>query len=250
MSVQNLSNVLSKLSSIKIKKINLLGIQALSKEYYKDFSKILENFKGLPLNIILNYNSLCPNNKFLLKESHLRITLIIDNSSINGDLEKDSYLLTGNTRFLFPVSNKNDYDNIMNFVNRHNIIDYKIIPALNSHNKKIITKLIYIRKKEITNSIDKKTIELNKLLNCNFWGKFIILPNGEVLPNFYSKIRGNIFKDSFIDLIDKEISLNDSFWLKTRDNKICNKCIFQHLCPPPSNYELFLNNPTICFKYI
>ncbi len=250
MAVPELGQVLSKLSKSGIRKINLLCIQALSKEYYKDFFKMLGTFKGIPLNIILNYKSLCPDNEFLLRESRLKITLIIDDSSINGELEKDFHLFSENTNFLFPLSSENYYDDIMNFVNKHNITDYKIIPALNGHNKKIITKLIYIRKKEITHSIEKKTIELNKLLNCNFWGKFIILPNGDVLSDFYSKVRGNIFKDSIIDLIDKEISLKDSFWLRTRNNTICNKCVFQHLCPPPSNYELFLNKPAICFKYI
>ena len=39
---------------------------------------------------------------------------------------------------------------------------------------------------------------------------------------------------------------NGNSWLRVRDQKPCCDCVYQWLCPSPSNYELVMKRPNLC----
>lgn len=77
------------------------------------------------------------------------------------------------------------------------------------------------------------------------FGKLNILPNGDVYANMSHPRVGNIFSDSVYEIIEKEIQEGKS-WLRIRNQPPCNKCIYQWLCPSPSNYEIAIGRPNLC----
>ncbi|MCL2413707.1 MAG: hypothetical protein FWC94_00425 [Bacteroidales bacterium] len=54
-----------------------------------------------------------------------------------------------------------------------------------------------------------------------------------------------IKENSFLVLLYKELDENTA-WRKTRTEKPCSECLYQYLCPPPSNYEFAIGKFNLC----
>ncbi len=85
----------------------------------------------------------------------------------------------------------------------------------------------------------------NQKLNSNFFGKLYVLPDGSVKANMNSTILGNINTNSLLEIIYLELHKNTA-WRKVRDEEPCNACLYQFLCPAPSNYEMVISEPNLC----
>jgi hypothetical protein len=59
-------------------------------------------------------------------------------------------------------------------------------------------------------------------------------------------ILGNIYTDNIYEIVSKEIEEGKS-WFRIRSHAPCNDCVYQWLCPPPSNYEIAIGRPNLCF---
>lgn len=82
-------------------------------------------------------------------------------------------------------------------------------------------------------------------MNENFFGKLTIMPNGDVYANVNANVLGNLKSNSLNELVYKEISQKESWFLK-RENKPCSDCAYKLLCPSPSNYELAIGKMNLC----
>ena len=84
-------------------------------------------------------------------------------------------------------------------------------------------------------------------LNENFFGKMIIMPNGETYSNINHNSLGNAFDDilSINKLVYKEMR-HGKAWFKVRDEIPCKNCCNKSLCPSPSNYEIVTNRVNLC----
>lgn len=85
----------------------------------------------------------------------------------------------------------------------------------------------------------------NQILNSNDFGKLSVCSNGDMYTNKLSPTVGNIWTNDVRKLIYKEMTEGHS-WLRIRDQKPCCDCIYQWLCPSPSNYELAIGKPNLC----
>lgn len=83
--------------------------------------------------------------------------------------------------------------------------------------------------------------------NENFFGKMIIMPNGETYSNINHNSLGNAFDDilSINKLVYKEMR-HGKAWFKVRDEIPCKNCCNKSLCPSPSNYEIVTNRVNLC----
>ena len=85
---------------------------------------------------------------------------------------------------------------------------------------------------------------MNKTLNGLFFGNIELLPDGSVWDNLnFEKI--GLLHDDFADLM-LAMYKEKGAWFYKREQYPCNKCLYQWLCPPPSNYELVMNKPNLC----
>ena len=71
------------------------------------------------------------------------------------------------------------------------------------------------------------------------------MPDGSVKANMNSTVLGNINANSLLEIIYLELHKN-TVWRKIRDEEPCNGCLYQFLCPAPSNYEMVISKPNLC----
>lgn len=72
----------------------------------------------------------------------------------------------------------------------------------------------------------------------------MVLPDGRVYSNVNHPSLGTI-KNLPIDIVYKEFTKGQS-WFNVRKQKPCSDCIYQWLCPSPSNIELAIGKPNLC----
>ena len=145
------------------------------------------------------------------------------------------------------VTNRHEFEALTTMFSTVSNIKISINPFYNKQNIDFFKKYIYLSAENIIDGVsDMQYIHQNTVLNSNFFGKIIVMPNGDVLPNINSKPIGNIQENSMENIIYSEMTSKKSYWKKIRNNKICKDCLFQFLCPPLSNYEICLANRNLC----
>lgn len=149
--------------------------------------------------------------------------------------------------YIFNISSLEDYQKTENLIKLLNLKFYTIQPIYTGKNIDFFRKYVFLTKEDILSSpISLKDIFTHQSINTNDFGKINIMPNGDVYANLNHPSLGNIYKDYFDDLIWKEIKSGKS-WRRIRNQEPCNTCIFQWLCPSPSDYEIKIGYPNLCF---
>lgn len=92
--------------------------------------------------------------------------------------------------------------------------------------------------------LSKAEIFAHQALNTNDFGKLTIMPDGKVYANPHFPVLGTI-EDDIRELVYKEL-VNGTSWRRIRDMKPCCDCVYQWLCPSPSDYELAIGKPNLC----
>lgn len=134
----------------------------------------------------------------------------------------------------------NAYDEILFF---EDIVDVR--PIFSSNMKDFFKENIYLNKFDLDNiKSTKREIFANQVINTNFFGKIEILPDGSIWDNLNFDRIGYI-NDNFWHIM-KTIFSEDRAWFYCRKQSPCSHCIYQWLCPPPSNYELVIGKPNLC----
>ena len=126
-------------------------------------------------------------------------------------------------------------------------IDFIIHPFFNNCNIEFFEKNVFIGLNDLfNNNYSYESIIEKSILNRNYYGKLIIDVDGNIYSNLNHSKLGNITNLSLKEAAFKEFRTHNN-WRKSRKNiKICNKCIFNLICPPPSNYEIAIGKPNLC----
>ena len=126
------------------------------------------------------------------------------------------------------------------------IEDFEIHPYFNGQNISFFENNVYLSKEDIlANPISMREIFRNQKLNANSFGSLYVLPDGSIKANMNEKVIGNLYSNRIIDVISDEMKVNTA-WRKVRSSEPCKNCIYQFLCPPPSNYERALKRENLC----
>lgn len=149
--------------------------------------------------------------------------------------------------FYLLIQSEADYDFFDNTIlNKIESFKYNFVLLYNSSNLYFFEKCGYsITDDILRDKLSLREIYSHQVLNRNDFGKLIIYPNGDVFANVNMPKIGNISKNSICEIISKEMFEGGS-WLRIRNNKLCKSCIYQWLCPSPSNYELVLGRSNLC----
>lgn len=176
------------------------------------------------------------------------------NISINFPIEKE--LLNTSINFLsnqsltveyiFEVTSISDYQESEHIIENNKIEKYQFNPIYTHDNIIFFEENVYLTKEDILSTHTSiKDLFAKKSINTNDFGKINIMPNGDVYANLKYKQLGNINTHSIYEIIQKEINEGCS-WLRIRNQSPCNNCIYQWLCPSPSNYEIAIGRPNLC----
>lgn len=244
-SIENLNMIFDNLKYSSINRINFLGGNIFDYEFLDSIYDLIDKNKNIAY-IYLNIDHV-PENLHKLKHFPRFAKLVLLISGIHDIkeiiscyelLQKMDY----KTEISIIVKNEKELKYYAGFKNE----TIKMLPVFDSKNINFFVKNVFINKSDILNTPNNlRHLHGKKFLNYNFFGKLSILPGGDVFSSFYLNCLGNINKKSISEIITMEFKRKMA-WNKTRSTFPCNECVFQYLCPSPSNYEFAIGKPNLC----
>lgn len=150
----------------------------------------------------------------------------------------------------FIVENNGDVEKVTAIIQELNLCNAYFRPYYNGNNQSFFKENVYLGPEEISASRPSQSqIFSRKSGNENDYGKLTVLPDGSVYANVNDKSLGNLNQYSLKELITKELKEGKS-WKRSRLHiKPCRNCIYQWLCPPVSNYEIYMRKFNFCHLY-
>lgn len=148
--------------------------------------------------------------------------------------------------YIFDVLSLDDCQQAEELVEQFQIENYRLNPVYTEDNIDFFKQNVFLTKKDIlSSSISIKTFFANQSINIHDFGKINIMPNGDAYANLNYPTLGNINMHSIHEIVDKEIKEGIS-WFRIRNQAPCNECVYQWMCPSPSNYEISIGKPNLC----
>lgn len=152
-------------------------------------------------------------------------------------------------KYLFSVASEDDCSAAETIVQKYNIVNYEFRPFFDGHNLAFFEQEVFLTRDDIASMpVEQRVVFAHQKMNTNFFGQIVLLPNGDVKANPNGKVLGNIHHDHISNILEKELVGTD-FWRNIRDRKPCMDCLYQFVCPSPSNYETVIGRPNLCTLY-
>ena len=176
--------------------------------------------------------------------------LIVDLQKIVPKSKRKKFFskyLDKSVQFIFEIRNVDDFLESHSLIADLEIVNYQFKPVFTGDNLDFFKEFVFLEEKDILSVKNSmKDIFQKKFINVNDFGKIIIKSNGDVFANEYHPCLGNIYTDTIFDIVKNEFE-NGKSWLRIRDFIPCSDCLFCDLCPSPSNYELEIGIPNLCY---
>ena len=148
--------------------------------------------------------------------------------------------------YVFDVSSNDECFLAEQIVEKYQINEYRLNPIYTGNNILFFEENVFLTKEDILSiHMTIKDIFSRQTINIYDFGKINIMPNGDAYANLNHTVLGNIYTDNIYDIVHKEIE-NGKSWFRIRNQSPCNDCIYQWLCPPPSNYEIAIGRSNLC----
>jgi len=244
-SILDISVVKGLLDSLKyssLKKINILGGDVFQYPYLEELASLLNSY-DFEFHIWMNYLNWSKNKGSSLNKIKAIFNLIVS-LPLDSISRKDLQTNIDNSIIHFFVESETQVEEIEKICKKQ--INYNLVPIYTGINKNFFEEYIYISKEDIFEGIiPHRTIFCNQKLNSNHFGKLYIMPDGRVKANQNEVVLGNIHHSSILEMIYIELNENTA-WRKIRSTYPCNKCLYQYLCPPLSNYENIIGQNNLC----
>ena len=146
----------------------------------------------------------------------------------------------------FLVSSEKTLEKAVEIQERQDIYqNSRIIPLYNGHNYSFFESFVFVTQQEMDETtLSKRDIFMRQTVNMHDFGKLTILPDNKVYANVNFSPLGSM-DDYIYPIVYKEITAGES-WLRIRNQMPCRDCIYQWLCPSPSNYETVIGQSNLC----
>jgi pseudo-rSAM protein len=241
--IDKIKDILDNLECSSLKRINFLGGNLF---LYTDLHELIELLKDYDFDFhywihienLSNANLDFDYNKDIIINFPIHTTLVKQYIEDHKEDKKATYH--------FLIENESQYNDAESIIKLTDIDNYQITPVYTGSNISFFENNICLGKEDIFAApIPHRIIFCNQKLNSNHFGKLSVLPDGSVKANMNTSILGNIYENSILEIISSELNINTA-WRVIRNEKPCNQCLYQYLCPPPSNYETVIGKPNLC----
>jgi pseudo-rSAM protein len=242
LSVEEINRIFKQIQYSSIGKVNILGGNIFQYQHLTELNLLFDSFREI-IHCYFHYE----NYKANVLPDFLKLELIVNFPLKNTVFENIWNLINKEkTTVHFFIENEKQYAMVENLTDNFGIEKYNIKPFFNGRNMNFFRDNIFLSKDDIfSKTLSIREIFRNQKLNSNFFGSLFILPAGSVKTNMNSQSIGNIKADRLLNLIYREM-IENTAWRKVRDVNPCKSCLYQWLCPPPSNYELVTGKPNLC----
>ena len=148
--------------------------------------------------------------------------------------------------FVFEVSSEEDVQLSEQLIEQHQIDKYRLKPNYTGNNIRFFENEVFLSKEDILSTpMTMKDFFARQAMNLYDFGKITILPNGDVYANLNHPSLGNIYVKNIHEILHKEVEEGKS-WFRVRNHPPCTDCVYQWICPSPSNYEIAIGRSNLC----
>lgn len=242
--IGTVENVLSQIQYGVVGKLNLLGGDIFEYPYYNELKTLWMGFKG-QVHLWNHYANFVDSETIVSDFIYdVIVPFPLNECSWNRCL---TLLSEGfRVKFHFYIVEEEEYEIIEELVNRNRITNYSIYPVYIKTNYDFFRQSVYMDKEDILGSkLPFDRIFAHQKLNTHFFGSLTILADGYIYANVNSMALGNIFNDTLLEITKKEM-LDNTAWRKIRNSSPCSDCLYQYICPSPSNYEIAIGKMNLC----
>jgi pseudo-rSAM protein len=242
-----IERLLGQMKYSSVRNINIIGGDLAQ---YKEWDQLLGilshfDFEYHFWSHYRNVNALYPIIQVLSGcKTHILINFPTSEEEVRQCLER--YGENENVNFTFLVENEEQLEWIEHITSLFSCCHVRIVPFFNATNHSFFEENIFMDKDDILeNPVVQRTIFCNQKLNSNYFGLLNILSDGSVKANLNKATIGNIHNESLSGIIYREL-LTLSSWRNVRSEAPCSECLYQYICPPPSDYEYALKKTNLC----
>lgn len=217
---------------------------------YSQINELLKHLKETQINSSIYVHYLNWDSSFYKLISQCNIyTHIYVTSPINWEAIQSIFLqykdIPERIKFIFAAEDEDEFESLQYKIKELNINKYSVFPFYNGYNKPFFESYVYIKEDDLTETDpSKRDIYKRQLINLNDMGKLIISSDGYYFSNMNYPALGKT-TEHITQIICKEWN-EGKVWKRTRKETPCTECVYQYLCPSPSNYELVINKPNLC----
>ncbi len=242
-----LIEVLKQIEYSMVKKINILGGNLFLYSHIDKLTEVLNEF-DFEFHLWINYLQLPKEDIALFKQKNIFKVFVFNFPFCENSIQSvlDRYKNSKRTQFCFIIENETHYSIVAELIDKYNLDNTIITPLYTKENISFFEDNVYLNKEDLFyNTLSMREIFRNQKLNLNNFGSLTILANGTVKANINAPDLGNIYDNSILELIHNELTINTA-WRKIRNKGVCSNCLYQYLCPPPSNYETAIGELNLC----
>jgi pseudo-rSAM protein len=245
---ETVEDVFKQISGCNLSSINIIGGDVFG---YQDWEKLIFLLHQYPYryNWYTDYRHLLGNDQKLqeIKSLDLKLQVIISGMFDQNILVQILKLISHMSfELIFHISSEEQILAASSFCENHQLENYALQPIYSESNPDFFRNFIFMDEDSIVASpISKQSIFANMTVNAIDFGKLTIFSNGDVYANTNFSKFGNIKTDTIREMICLELEQGES-WFRIRNKKPCSECIYQWLCPPPSNYEIVIGKSNLC----
>lgn len=190
--------------------------------------------------------------EFLSKKEiykNLKCKILIDYPIIENELDevlefaKES---KSNISFRFLIRDLDTYKKTFPYQEKYPSLEMDILPIYDE-NDTFLYENVFLTNSDLEDfNLSKKEIFSHQILNTNHFGKLLIDSTGLIYTNLNENPIGHISSYSLKSALLKIFNLKTCSWFKIRDMRPCNQCLYQWLCPSPSNYDYVMRKSNLC----
>ena len=210
----------------------------------KCLNKILEAFYFIKENVVLYTLADDILSTRLIKKA-INLGYVFHFVFLGGTLKLDVVNRLKNFgSFNVLIFNESEYSITKNIMPSALISKYDVIPIFRN-NVNFFKENVYMDNKSIRSvKLSKREVFAHQSINLNFFGDMFVMPDGRVYSNVNMQPIGTI-KNSIYQLITNALKKQQA-WLLIRNKGRCKQCVYQWLCPSPSNYEFVTHRYNLC----
>ena len=240
MDLLTLQSIASQIQYAPIGKLNIIGGNIFNYSLLKNVVEIF-NAKKEAIHCWSHYRNFQPND--LDVSFDILVDFPVDETLFKLCLNNAPQ---DKTTYHFLVKSTENAITADTITEKYNLSNAEIHPFYTGKNTDFFENHIFLNKEDVlSETVNQRKIFCNQALNSHNFGKLIIFPNGDVFANINAPKLGNIKDNSLLELLYRELDENTA-WRKTRTEQPCNDCLYQYLCPPPSNYEFAIGKHNLC----
>ena len=215
---------------------------------YPNFDKLLQQIEAFEITttICITASDILANKEFLQKTNwndKIAFRILMDEKN---NIER-TVAIFEDIKIPFSVDfiifSEQDYHDIEPLATR---IKGNFVPLYNGENIDFFESNVFIHQDEIlASTLSKREVFMRQATNIFHFGKLTVLSDGNVYADVNQTSLGTI-DDTAYSIVYKEFTEGNS-WFKVRNFAPCKDCIFQWLCPSPSNYEIAIGRSNLCY---